>query len=791
MKRSMSLFTTLALSAMAVAGAQSASEAFLSAARRAYPTAAYAQYTNTLVRKFGVKKEDNADRPVPGGRIRWHYVEGMRNVRDIGGWNGIPTGRVFRGSEPDCKPNPDPKKYHGLMVTKEGLRVMRDVLKIKTDLDLRGTGECPHPETSALGVRLVRVPISAYTNAFVSVKGYAQALRVFVDPESYPIFFHCWGGADRTGTLAYLIEGLCGASEADLDIDYELTSFAGLFGSRPRTGKSFASFPQFVARLKTYPGGTMSAKIAAYMETTLGLTKDEIAAIKRNILGELPAVQPFRAQAGGRTPCVINGDNDHYFKEHCMKNFVTVDARVSSEAGARKYIDVLAAGGRVTHLFACAVGQRADYDSKACDPIWLAIDEAKARGEKPDEWPVNAKRMHDAGFDCFKVWCEYGRKKGISVWISQRMNDVHHVDRPWNIRTNRFWYEHPELHRCPDHDRTKGGSWTMHAFDYSKPAVQEFEFGIFKELVDRYDADGFELDFMRFWEHLTPGKEREQAPILTAFIKRCRDYANAAATRRGHPILLSTRVPSSYEAARAFGYDPEEWARQGLVDMIAVANFWAAADYDFGFAEWNAKIAEANPAVTVLPSVCDNVSCGATHPCAAGLAALRGWADNVQAAGAEGLYFFNAAYYSDVAQRALYGDGFAADAVRAAERRHLPSFHDCTPKGVSNGAQLPIACAKGGVVNVVVGHADGRAAEVVVALEADAPAPSVTLNGAEPCGKAVREGRTASYGRRPKVAWRIPFVAGAAADGANAVAIAPSEGAKGKVLWCEIALKGM
>ena len=198
--------------------------------------------------------------------------------------------------------------------------------------------------------------------------------------------------------------------------------------------------------------------------------------------GTPAVVQPFRAQAGGRMPCVVNGDNDHYFKACCMKDFVPVDERVSSEAGARKYIDAIAAGGRVTHLFACAVGQRADYDSKACDPIWLAIDEAKARGEKPDEWPVNAKRMHEAGFDCFKVWCEYGRRKGISVWISQRMNDVHDANKPWNIRTNRFWYEHPELHRCPEHDRLKdGGKYNnLHAFDYSKPAVQEFEFGIFK-----------------------------------------------------------------------------------------------------------------------------------------------------------------------------------------------------------------------------------------------------------------------------------------------------------------------
>ncbi len=187
-----------------------------------------------------------------------------------------------------------------------------------------------------------------------------------------------------------------------------------------------------------------------------------------------PAVEPFRAQAKGRPILVVNGDNDHYFKQGCMKNFVPVEERVASAEGARRYLDALTAGGKVTHYFACAVGQRANYDSKACDPMWLAIDEAKARGEAPNEWPVNVKKMRDAGFDCYKVWCEYGRKKGISVWISQRMNDVHHVNRDWNMRTNRFWFEHPELHRAPDHDRTKGGLWTLHALDYSKKEVQEF-----------------------------------------------------------------------------------------------------------------------------------------------------------------------------------------------------------------------------------------------------------------------------------------------------------------------------
>ncbi len=280
----------LGLTAMAMcadAGTPGDAEAFLDAARRAYPTPAFASYTNSLVTTYKVKAADCADRPVPGGRILWYQVEGMRNVRDIGGWNGLPPGRAFRGSEPDCHPGDKTHKSHGYGVTEKGLRTIRDVMKIKTDLDLRQRKECPNPDRSALGVRLVRVPIGAYMAAFKNVEGYAAALRVFADADSYPIYFHCWGGADRTGTLAFIVEGLCGANEADLSIDYELTTFGRSL--RSRSGSKYFAFPEFVARMKTYPGDTLAAKIAAYMETTLGLSKEEIASIRRNILGDASA----------------------------------------------------------------------------------------------------------------------------------------------------------------------------------------------------------------------------------------------------------------------------------------------------------------------------------------------------------------------------------------------------------------------------------------------------------------------------------------------------------------------
>ena len=58
---------------------------------------------------------------------------------------------------------------------------------------------------------------------------YQQAIRCIIGwlGEGKTVYFHCAEGADRTGTLAFLIEALLGVSESDLSKDYELTTFWG------------------------------------------------------------------------------------------------------------------------------------------------------------------------------------------------------------------------------------------------------------------------------------------------------------------------------------------------------------------------------------------------------------------------------------------------------------------------------------------------------------------------------------------------------------------------------------
>ena len=261
--------------------AGSPSSQFVEAARTAYATPEFAAYTNTIVHLFAGAAADTLDRPRRGDIVRWICVPGARNVRDIGGWTGLREGRVFRGTELNAVGD------HKLKIGAAGKRVLLKDLGIKTDLDFRAIdaksrGDCVTNSALGAGVRLADAPIRAYMGMFELTNEYAAVVRVFADAKNYPVYMHCWGGADRTGTVAFILEGLCGVSEADLAIDYELTSLS-MFNLRTRTSRGKFRYADMLARIKTYPGATLQAKFEAYAKVTLGLSDGEVRAVRQNL----------------------------------------------------------------------------------------------------------------------------------------------------------------------------------------------------------------------------------------------------------------------------------------------------------------------------------------------------------------------------------------------------------------------------------------------------------------------------------------------------------------------------
>ena len=223
---------------------------------------------------------------------RWILLDGVSNVRDIGGWKTadgrrIRQGLIYRTGEFDTH----------MQLTPEGERRLVEELGVRTDLDLRGIdgqgnllseaemrSENGRPVLDKFGVEWVFLPIRPYDAIFKPGQprdNYARCFEVFADETKYPICFHCWGGADRGGTLALLLEGALGVSREDLVLDYEYTSLA-IWGLRTRNYEPFANMMRI---LETYgpENEPISEKIAAYLRE-IGVSEATLARLRRNLL---------------------------------------------------------------------------------------------------------------------------------------------------------------------------------------------------------------------------------------------------------------------------------------------------------------------------------------------------------------------------------------------------------------------------------------------------------------------------------------------------------------------------
>ncbi|GIT28507.1 MAG: hypothetical protein Ct9H300mP1_05530 [Planctomycetaceae bacterium] len=240
---------------------------------------------------------------------------------------------------------------------------------------------------------------------------------------------------------------------------------------------------------------------------------------------------------------VINEDNSHFFSSRKPEDMTL--------KGLHAWVDQYA-GSSVTHLFLCSTAMRASFRSKSRDAIWDPVN-----GKEPqDRWPQNAKRLHEAGLDPYKIWIARCRDRKISPWLSMRMNDVHNTEDRDNFQHSTFWRTHIKFWREPNHEHGSG-------LNYAYPEVRRYQMAFVRELLERYDPDGLELDWMRFPNHLTPGKEREERQILPRFVRDVRrltrDGPGNANTRS---CWASARRPS--RCGGGLGMDAMEWARKGV-----------------------------------------------------------------------------------------------------------------------------------------------------------------------------------------------------------------------------------
>ena len=247
------------------------------------------------------------------GPPRFMAVDKVSNMRDIGGWIGLDgrrvrQGLVYRSAAFDTgarfqrgekrgyeyifglSPVTDEEKAtfkpSVRKISDKGVTELVQGLGIRSDLDLRSPHECYGMNCSPLGsgVKWFHCPQKTYGQFKDedAKRAFAAAFRVFLDKSNYPVIFHCAGGADRTGAIAFMLNGVLGVSLDDLSRDWELT----VFGTGHAINPDFTHerrFNRLVAVVESQPGATLTDKIVSYVKSC-GFTDADIARVREIML---------------------------------------------------------------------------------------------------------------------------------------------------------------------------------------------------------------------------------------------------------------------------------------------------------------------------------------------------------------------------------------------------------------------------------------------------------------------------------------------------------------------------
>ena len=160
-------------------------------------------------------------------------------------------------------------------VKPEGKKIFVDRFGAKSDLDLRSTRECWGMTGSPLGESVKWFHVSSAAYAAMQRpwgrQAFAKDFRIFLDEKNYPIVFHCIGGQDRTGSLAFILNGLLGVPEEELYLDWEVTGF---WNPNPKFCHA-QRFDKLIAVFRQLPGKDLHEQIENYV-LSCGFTREDI-----------------------------------------------------------------------------------------------------------------------------------------------------------------------------------------------------------------------------------------------------------------------------------------------------------------------------------------------------------------------------------------------------------------------------------------------------------------------------------------------------------------------------------
>lgn len=185
-----------------------------------------------------------------------------------------------------------------------------------------------------------------------------------------------------------------------------------------------------------------------------------------------------------------------------------------------------------------------------------------------------------AGGDMVEVFTRRCRRHGMAPFISLRLNDSHgheFLSLPPAEIPSWAWHcfspvhvEHPEWRLRADLN-----DWSGRVLNWAIPAVRAHKFAFIKELIEGYDLDGFELDYLRHCNFFRPEETThdERIAIMVGFVREVRAVLDRREARDGRHRWLGVRIPAYLGTHDALGIDVRAFADTG-VELFNLSHYY-------------------------------------------------------------------------------------------------------------------------------------------------------------------------------------------------------------------------
>ena len=188
---------------------------------------------------------------------RMIHMGAVHNVRDLGGYmtsDGKRTkqGLIYRGYEVMGKA----VGQHSANYTAEVQKVQDEVLHIGYEIDLKEPSATEGLTASHLTpAKYENLEGAAYEGFIHSPKteNVKKTFEILANADKEHVYFHCWGGADRTGMIAFFVNAICGVSYTDLVMDFEYMTLTNNKRCHMHNSSN-ARFPKFLDAFAKWSG---------------------------------------------------------------------------------------------------------------------------------------------------------------------------------------------------------------------------------------------------------------------------------------------------------------------------------------------------------------------------------------------------------------------------------------------------------------------------------------------------------------------------------------------------------